>query len=328
MRAVWLGLLVWAASGGVASAQTVSDINVTVRSFPGRSAGSFDLMDLATVAANPISASECNTMISFRFSTPLDATRSQLQFYVGAMCDVVSIRTDTTSTMCVALDMIEPVAIDGRQQVDYDIRAGDLVPCDSGTGSGVQNIWVLAVDNNSSEVTGTGQKAQFNIAYDLTPPGGPTSLVADGGENSVELTWDAPSEAVQTYEVYFDPSGCADGTPTGSLSDPPASSLLYAEFSGPADSYQLIWPESVPIGGEAAIAVRGVDSSNNAGPLSDVICVERIDVVSWRDVYCMENPDACDDTGGCSASPGARGSLGALALMSLLGLVLVWRRRR
>lgn len=301
-------------------------IGVNVLAFEGRSAGTFDLMDLATVAANPIGAAECTATISFRF-TNVDITRAQLQFFQGASCDDVSVRTDTTNTSCQEL-AVPADAIDMRAQQDVDIVAGDLVPCEEG-GSGVQTIWVLALNNPSDTVTGAGQAVSFPVAYDFVAPSAPSGLTVNPGESAAQLTWDATTDQVSGYDIFVDPTGCSDTgevTSPGLTSDPPDETLIVSSPSGSASSASAPYPASVGTGQFMAVAIRAVDRAGNASPLSTPVCVERIEVVSWWDMECGSGAhEYCD--GGCAAAPGSGGGAAWLALAGAALALLAARRR-
>lgn len=321
-----VALFVWGAWTSGAEAQT--PIMVVVRDFTGRTASQFSLMDLATVAANPITGGECDATITFRF-TNVDVTRAQLEWFQGANCNDPAVRTSTTTTSCQALP-VQSTAIDGRSQVDVAVRAGDLIDCESNS-SGVRTVWVLALNNPNDTVTGNGQSVSFPIAFDLAGPSQPTGLMGTGGEDAAHLTWDTPTTAVDKYQIFMDPNGCTDGTvtSTGLTSTPPDESLIVSTISGTTNSADVAFPDSVPIPGEVAIAIRPEDRSGNKGELSNIICVERFAVTTWWDMYCGgASPPAACSSSGCAVEPGddGGGPLGVLAAL-IVGLALVVRRR-
>lgn len=317
-------LLAWGSLGSGARAQAIT---VTVLDFEGRSSGTFDLPRLATVAQNPVGSFECDRTIRFRF-TNVDVLRATLRFFEGAGCSDPTVRTSTTTISCRELP-VPDVAIDGRAQRDVDIAASDLVPCDEG-GSGVWTIWVLALNNPNDAVTGTGQQASFPLAYDFIPPSAPTDLTSAGGQSSASVEWTAAGEQVSEYQVFADPTGCTDGTVTSTLLDPsmPDESLIATSVTGTARSARVTFPDSVPIGGQMAVGVRGIDRAGNVGPLSAAVCVDRFNVASWWDAYCSspEAAEVCEAGGGCRVGRGGSSSVAWLAL--LLGLGWVVRRSR
>lgn len=319
MRAAMLVFLASSALGSAAQAQT--QINTLILEFPGRAEGSYDLEDLASVTAVPIREAECDTAITFRFAD-VDMTRANLMFFSGTMCNDPTVRTDNSTMTCDPMydddgTTILQFPIESATSVDHMINVDDLVPCGGTTSSGTVTVWVLALNNTSDTVTANGQYDTFTIAYDFAPPEGPADFEGSGGENSVTLTWDGGS-GDEEYEVYLDPSGC----PSTALTDPPDPALRVATFMGPADSYTLMWPDSVMDGATAAIAIRAIDGSGNEGPLSAVICVTRVEGTSW----CDTAPDMCTGTS-CAASPRGRSFLAPIAAIAL-ALLFLQRRRR
>lgn len=312
-------LTAWMAGAATVDAQ---EIITTIRSFEGRSSN-FALERL-TEQAHRINGSECDAAIRFRFNE-IDPTRSQLQFFEGSQCNDVTVRNDNTSDLCTPLD-IPSVAINGLREVETTITASQLVPCEEG-GSGVVNIWVLAVDNSTSEVNGAGQMDQFDIGFAFEGLPAPGGFTASGGEAAIILSWDVLS-AAQSYDVFVDPMGCTDGVVTSErlMRDPPDDTLNPTRI-GMGTSANIAWPEGVAIGDEVAVAIRALDRTGNLGDLSQILCVTRIETISWWDMMCP--PGSTDEIctgGGCAVSPGRSGA-GALALLGLALAAFVARRR-
>lgn len=92
---------------------------------------------------------------------------------------------------------------------------------------------------------------------------------------------------------------------------------------------QSLDPDSIglAIGESAAVAVAAVDRAGNVGPLSNVVCVERVSTVGFCDRL-----GGCEDTGCSCVAAGASRSAGtpygALASLALLVAVVSIRRRR
>src|SRR5690606_8699685 len=143
-----------------------------------------------------------------------------LQFFRGSMCDQVSARTDTTSTACTPLD-IPSVAIENRTERTVRIAIDALVPCGNGS-SGVENIWVLALNNETDEVSGPGQRAQLPDAFTFALSGGPVGVTAPPGEAGATRSWEAEGADAQ-FQGFFDPEGWPDGVVTSERLTPDAS---------------------------------------------------------------------------------------------------------
>jgi len=328
MRSLALVAMTWL----VAAPAFAQEITVTLRGVTGRT--SVDLSDLATTNAAPLSYDECTSgaTIDFRF-TNVDQNRSQLHVYYGANCEMVSVRNDTTDTSCVDLGL--EYTIDMQTQVDVDIPVSDLIDptvpvteaCDS-ISSTTRTIFVLAIDNPTSEVGEAGQQTSFPLAFDFDGPSAPTEVNATNGENRSTVTWTSTGQ-VTRYEVYLVEDGCdADGMVTTDLFDDANSVTgltLVKEQAGPASSTTIDIPGA--IGSHHAIAVRGVDNAMNPGPLSTPVCVSKVNVDTFWDAYCgsADAPEACSSSCSVSATP-RRGALLA-SLAALLALAFVARRR-
>lgn len=296
-----------------ASAQMV----VTVDSLGTRM--TVDIADLETVMAAPINQSECdiNATLTLVF-TGVDTTRTSLHLFHGSMCDDPTVRNSMDNTSCVDYVLSYDT---GAGMVTADIPVQTLVDCTPGT-SGVRTVWALAL-SSPSDATDVSQYISFPIAYDFSGPAPPSGLVATGGEVTASLSWDAAGDQVSRYEVYVIPGGCTDGVVTGTITDPPDSSTYVGDITAPSTSGSVDFPDTIALGGEAAIAIVAVDSAGNYSTLSDVACVGRYEVVSW-----------CESTGcaggGCSASASpASPTPGApwLALL-MIPLALVFSRKR
>lgn len=326
MRSLAIVALTWL----VAAPAFAQEINVTLRGVTGRS--SVDLADLAMIGAAPLSYDECTSgaTIDFRF-TMVDQNRSQLHLYYGSNCEMVSVRNDTTDTSCVDLGL--EYAIDRQMQVDVDIPISDLIDptvpvaeaCDSIT-STTRTIFVLAIDNPTSEVSGAGQQVSFPLAFDFDGPSAPTEVSATDGETRSTVRWTSTGQ-VTRYEVYLVEDGCdAEGNVmTGVFDD--VTGLTPAKVQdGPASSTTV---EPIPgaIGSHHAIAVRGIDNAMNPGPLSAPVCMTKIDVTTFWDAYCSsaDASEACSSSCSVSATPGRGALLGSLA--ALLAFAFVARRR-
>jgi len=315
--------------GTVAAPASAQAIQVSLQSFAGRT--SADLADLATTTAVPVSQAECDAaaLLDFRFSG-VDNTRAQLHFFHGSNCEMSSVRNDTTDTSCV--DLTLEYSINMNTEVNQEIPISSLIDCTGGS-SGTRTIFVLALDNETSEVSGAGQAVSFPIAFDFAGPSAPTDLVARNGRSETTLEWTASTDQIDRYDVFFIANGCdASGAlTTDRLSDPDnllASDIL-TTASGSSSSATVEFPADTAVGTHHAIAIRAVDNAGNAGGLSNVECVSTIAVTTWFDEYCSgDSPPAACSSSGCSAVPSRRGSFGGplLAILALGGLV--WRARR
>ncbi len=318
--AVWLVLALALPASALAQ-----EINTAVVSLGDRVEGEFGLAQLALTTANPIGSAECNdtTMIRFRF-TGVDQMRSTLYFYRGANCNDPMIRTSTTTTSCE--ELTPTIAIGAQTTVEADVPISGLVDCARG-GSGVSTIWVLALNQNTDTVTAAGQQDSFALAYDLDPPTAPTDVATTGGEANGTVRWGG-GQAGFSYEVFVDTAGCAGGTPSSTVlvagMAPPDGTTPVA--TGTSTSAQVSL-SSVATNEYVAVAVRSIDRGGNPSVLSQVVCMQKVDVVTWWETYCMQSPQPEECAGsGCAVRPARARGAWLLVPLLLASIVLVRRR--
>lgn len=326
MRSLAFATLVWLAAAPAAA----QDILVTVTALTGRAV--VDLADLSSVTRAPLTRAECEAgaSISFQF-TMIDQARAQLHLFHGSNCNDSSIRNDTTDMSCT--DLFLEYAISTRTQVDQDIPVSSLIDCSS-TSSGQRTVWVLALDEPVSEVTGAGQQTSFPLAFDFEGPAAPTGFTARDGETAATLSWDGSTDEITVYEVYFVENGC-DGmgtVTTTAFADPDNPTVAVDHVVSGTETGTTVSLVGFGTGSQHAVAVRAVDNAGNTGPLSTPVCVTKIDVNTFWDAYCgtggaggTGGHPACTGTG-CSATPAARDRTPFGLALFALG-VLAWRRR-
>ena len=318
MRLIAIAALAWLAAVPAAA----QEITTSVTALTGRTV--VDLTALSTVSRSPLTRAECTSgaQISFEF-TNIDEMRSQLHFYYGSMCDDSTVRNDLTDMSCTDLELEYSIGM--RTQVDQTIPVSSLIDCTS-TSSGTRTIWVLALDEPTSDVSMAGQQDSFPLAFDFAGPRAPANFTARDGETSATLTWDGSSDEITSYEIYLVVDGCdASGAVTTTLlSDPdnPDASALVDTAEGSVTTATVTL--SGTTGSQHAVAIRAIDQAGNAGPLSTVLCVEQIDVQTFWEAYCLEHPDC--ESAGCSATPVGAGRAGGLLFLPVIAMLL-WRRR-
>ncbi len=314
-----LSTIVFTACALAAAPVSAQAIQVTLSSFGERT--SPDLAALGSITAQPVSRAECeaDVMADFRFSG-IDSTRARLHLFHGLNCDMASVRNDTTEEICT--DLMLDYAIEMSTQIDVAIPISSLIDC-SGS-AGARNIYVLALDDETSEVSGAGQLGMFPIAFDLVNrPSTPEALAVEADDAHMTLTWTEPRVHDGSYEVFFVPDGCdAEGLVTARLTDPPdlADRLPVTIPADGTSAAVIAFPDSVEPGQWNAVALRAVDAAGNEGALSNVACVQRPD--------CASSPAAtvCG-SGGCAAGSGRPPPRGIVLALLFLG-AFVYRTRR
>jgi MYXO-CTERM domain-containing protein len=102
------------------------------------------------------------------------------------------------------------------------------------------------------------------------------------------------------------------------------------EFGGSGTtSGTFDFPDSVPLNGQASVAVRAVDRFGNKGSLTSFVCVTRYPVTSWWDMHCSGTspPPECSSDG-CAIAPAGHKSALGFASVAIAALALIVRRRR
>jgi hypothetical protein len=173
--------------------------------------------------------------------------------------------------------------------------------------------------------------ATFTLYTEL--PDAPGNVRGEGGETELTTRFDQISGAMSltTYRVYFD-WGEADGQTCGSgvlVKDAKSPGEDVSITSVAASSGKAVLKDlddkGIEINTQVAASVVTVDPAGNESLLSEPVCIERVETLSFKDRCAM---DKNCELHTCSLQPGARGR-GLLALSLLFGLAaaLLVRRR-
>lgn len=332
--ALTLGLL------GPSAAHAQGSVGIVVEAFGGRPAASL----LAGPTGRAISAGECmaNTPIPLQLTgVPFSPTMTQyVSVWRGtqtsAACQTGTNRRSTGTTD-------PPCTFVGSFDVDstmFDIPLGSMDAFDSCDTATTQEFWFLIVpapEDNTTDVAAANYGSLL-IALDPTPPSVPTGLEPAAGDTQIEISWDNPtSETLSGANIYVDPAGCdetgaviAGGTLVAGQ-PPPGDPQV--EVSGTAVRAATLNGEALGLeyGQYAAVAVTLVDLGTNESNLSNVVCIQRVEVRGFWDAYCADrglDDAACTDQYGCAVSVpgGGRGWLAGLGFV--LGAILLVSRRR
>jgi hypothetical protein len=206
-----------------------------------------------------------------------------------------------------------------------------------------QEFWLLAVpaaeDNSTNVPSGEFTFGSLLIELDPTGPEAPSDLEPGAGDRQIEISWTNPTSAtdVNSANVYVDLAGCnADGEVIagGALmaGAAPPESIDPQAINGAVRTAQLDGETlGIEFGEFAAVAVTLVDRANNESVLSNVVCIQRVEVRGFWDAYCAErgmDPEACREQYGCAAQPGTRGTHVGLALVLGVMFVTIARRKK
>ena len=231
----------------------------------------------------------------------------------------------------------------------YETTGAKLFPSDRTSDTGVclgaQNskytVYFVPLENRTNQNSPSEAKSgvqQLYATFKLftTPPDAPTGLKGLTGENVLGLEWTPASStnANSTYQVYFDTdaSDTGDGCTSSSLvagADPPSAggTVSMKPESGSSSSLSSLDSRGVEIGDVVAAAVATKDVAENIGPLSEVVCIQRVTTTGFWDA-CQDDPDCKDGFDKCSLSPGSSGLLASLTSILLIGLALAVGRGR
>lgn len=328
-----------------AAAQTTESVRVETLAFNDRQSGTA----LAGEGAEPIGAAECA-------GTAADGVRLRLSNFelpgsgsivvdiwrgaTGAACQTPSNRMATTTTdpTCQHVDGITITTSPADIEIPAATLFGDA--CE-GTTEQTFRFWFL-LSNSEQNRSDTGLPfGALDATVDLAAPGAPTDVNSVPGDATIQVSWTNPSGAtlLRGAAIYVDTAGCADGTPSSSVlvagEPPPASGARRIEREGQAiTSANLSGADlGLEIGEFAAVGVVLVDRAHNESVLSEIVCVQRVQVSGFWDAYCSEHGmdvDTCADTYGCAVtSPGARtGSAAVLWILAIAAVGATMRRTR
>lgn len=306
---------------GLAPASAHAQLTGTIREFTGRTrTPTFSQLGDAEFA---VTAEECDSSsIDARFTGIGDS--GSLIFFEGSNCQVSTPARGSDESTCRPLDYEEPTEMLGMR--DITIPLNRLLDCAT-MDAGEKDVFVLAIDNETDDVT-ADQVFTFPLRWDFSGPGAVSGLAVGAGEDAANLTWEGSTAMLRRYDVFLDPEGCVDGMVVGALAgESPPDSLIVATPAGTAASATAPFPDSVPIGGQAAVAIRGVDEAGNPGTLT-ARCVTRREVTTWWEMYCGSGGSEACRSSGCSVQPHSSSPALPAALAALgVGLLLTVRRR-
>jgi len=288
-----------------------------------------------TQGPNWISYADCRVddrlMLDVALSSP--AIAAVLEVWAGVAMDCLLFeQRDAAGSSCWLLNRTAPAGTALRVEVrTQDVVAahrsrdpvsgpgsGTIADCDSPRwpAEGTQTTLNFMMVGADGVVLPNWAADSWETVVDVRGPPAPTNLSAknDQGHISVSFSQGSAATDVRGYDVYCAESVESDAGACRSMlapGEPPEASLQCGHFAG-----------SFVAGGEVsgltpdvryAVALAGVDTVGNVGPLSEVVCVEPHEdrIVA----------------GGCFCSAGG-GRSGVPALVGWSGLVALALSRR
>lgn len=323
-------------------ARAQTSLTITVQEFGGRAAGSL----LSGLNGQPISQAECaaNTPIPLQLTNvPFSMLQSRfISVWRGtptsAACNMAANRRPVAGAMPICT-FVTSFPIDSTM-MQVNLGAGTAFGGECDTNSS-QEFWFLTVpaaeDNSTDVPSGEFTFASIPIELDPTAPDAPTELSEGAGDRQIEISWTNPTSAtdVKSARVYVDTMGCdaSGGVIEGGMliagEAPPDD--LDPETFGAVRTAQLNGETlGLDIGEYAAVGVTLVDRANNESVLSNIVCIQRVEVRGFWDAYCAErglSADDCRQRYGCAARPGARGSFGAVLVVGAVFVAFARRKK-
>ncbi len=307
------------------------------------------------LVVQPLGAGDCSTAIPFTFSpVPASSTTRYIDVWSasssGAACQMMANRSSSTQVGCTYIQQF-PYTPTNMSAMPTGMTPNVLFGgCSTSTTRTFYFFDTLSPhDVSTSFTTYWVLTAQLNVS----PPTAPIIDGAPAGDAQLQLAWNASSftglgTMGQVY-VYAaagcsgatsDANGVDGGTTTSTLvaGQPPGSAtkILMSSATSPIiiDTSLLGWTAG-HYGEMNSIAISTVDSATNISNLSNVVCVQHVQVTGFWKQYCAEHgmPDIAQCTAnyhGCSVgAPGPRTDFTAVAFgLGILGVLGARRRRR
>lgn len=304
-----------------------------------------------TAGSRPISLAECEANVEIPIeiaNIPADANGRVFSVWRGAvgsaMCEASTSRMSTTGMpACTLTDF--PAATITTTQITVRPTVQQLfgsTACSAGTNN-EQEFFFLIVSSagDTSTTVANGYFFSLRILLDTQAPSSPTLDPNPGGDTQINVTWEnaAGTEALFGANAYVDLAGCdASGNVISTAltpgADPPTDIEPILTEGQSVDTAVLDGAAlGLEYGEYAAVGVTLLDRARNESKLSNVVCIQRVQVSGFWDAYCAEHgmtdPAMCRAQYGCSARPGRAGrAAGILGAIGLALAFLVTRRAR
>ncbi len=344
MRHTLLTLALAAIAGSIPGAAH-AQIRITPQSFGGRTSP----VVLYGNSGQPISAAECVANVGIPLEiTGLPATGgvlTVLDIWRGPSgsgnCNQATNRQTMTGSTPICTH-IQSVAITSTiQSLSLPAETAFGAAACTSSVSTPYDFYFLAVataQDNSTEVS-TTNAGSVTVAIDPVAPGAPV-LMESAGDTVITVGWSNPdaTEALYGAHVYVDLSGCdATGTPvTGGplmAGGTAPTSVTPSTFQGQTIESATLDPAALGLayGDFAAVGVTILDRARNESVLSNVVCIERVQVQGFWDAYCAErgmaDVEACRANYSCSIEAGGGSASACGWAVGLAALAAVARRR-
>lgn len=289
----------------------------------------------------------------FRFPLTLDGDYSsyELQVWVGGpgndcsdpaartgnspQCWLVYKGVPTTNTPTIDVRVQDIIGMHKTTETPNGPGSGTLDDCTPppGSTSAPQAVTLYFMFISGSGGTLVGNGLTWSTQYALMGPRPPTDLSAGSGNTQIVLRWKPSNDAnLSAYRYFCDPKPGSeasgdDACATTSLvpGEVPPSHLECGSVTNPTATEGHV--KDLTNGQSYSVAIAGVDSVGNVGPLSNLVCASPEPTDDFYQLY----RDAGGTAGGgfCSVGHGPSGSKGALGFAAAcVGAGIVLGRRR
>lgn len=349
-----LSLLALAITLAAAPAAAQGTIGVLYSDLDGR--GQMPIFDPNVTGGRPLNAEECtsNAEITFTLSNIRTDASGVMAIWRGAptaACETAAARMAPSgggTSPCTALGISEMI-ITGSQTITVTAGVADLFGTDqcSGVSQSQQGFWFLMLTDATATTPDVpvADYARVTIFLDTDAPDAPLLSGSFAGGDTVAIDVDTDGQAgVTGAAVYVDSSAAA----AASCPEMPTSTTLIPGAAAPgtaaAREYAsfTVSPSATALGldnvGEyAVVAATLLDAARNESVLSELACVQRVQVIGFWDTYCMDRGFPADADGirrcreqyaGCAVSRSSRPALPTLVLFALVAVAIGFRRRR
>lgn len=198
-----------------------------------------------------------------------------------------------------------------------DLTAAFPTTCTSNENQVTVYALYTTTNEDRAAVDGFGT---VTIEFDGVRPDAPEiSSATVSGDSQVTLAWELINDEDASFELI---AGGACGS-----APPDADATAFATTAQRTDS-ETINPEAdlgLDTDESTGVYIVSVDLAGNRSEVSDEICVTRVAVAGFCDVFTEMGGTDCDESGCSVTAPGASGTSGAPLLFVLVALL--WTRR-
>ncbi|MFT5354179.1 MAG: hypothetical protein ACI9KE_001380 [Polyangiales bacterium] len=266
------------------------------------------------VARVGIAECESATDVVATVSTIMGTDEVDLWFGVNLDCSTVAER-DSVDGECVHIGHAD-TGINSFTISIQDLIAAKPATCDSNENQVTVYALYTTTNPDRAAVDGFGT---VTIEFDGVPPDAPDISGAEvAGDSAVTLNWELINDEDASFELIN--GGECLGTP------PSGDETAFTTTEQRTDS-ATVDPEAdlgLELNESAAVYIVAVDLAGNRSVVSEPICVTRVPVAGFCDVFSEMGGADCGEAGCSVAAPGSGGSGAPLFFMLV---ALLWTRR-